>query len=433
MALSARSRVLRRAAGAAPVEVGGDLCIVGSGIAGISTALESSRLGARAVLVEGAPTLGGQAVGAEIGTFCGLFGNGADPPQLTHGIADEILRDLGATGDLHYIRGRRNTVIVLYRIEALARWIEERVRESGIAVVLGAVLREVERDGRRIEALHCSTRYGDVLVRTQSFVDASGDAALAWLAGLPVREVEGVSIQGTVMVRFEGVDEAALVGLDRAELQRRLEVKGDSYGLRRRDGFVFAFPGTGEAIANMTHLETPLDPVAASRAMLEGRAQADRLVAFLKAEYPAAFARARVRSYGQPGIRQTHSIVGGYQLTAEDVRSGRDFSDAILRCSWPIEFHDRPEGVLWEEFGEGHLHRLPFRSLAPPDVDNLLAVGRCIDADPVALSSVRVMGPCIAMGAAAAHGLDLAGSGSVHQIDPAALRRRLAHNLGLED
>jgi hypothetical protein len=33
------------------------------------------------------------------------------------------------------------------------------------------------------------------------------------------------------------------------------------------------------------------------------------------------------------------------------------------------------------------------------------------------------------MGAAAAHALDLAGGGSVHQIDTAALRKRLARNL----
>ena len=55
------------------------------------------------------------------------------------------------------------------------------------------------------------------------------------------------------------------------------------------------------------------------------------------------------------------------------------------------------------------------------EADNVVAAGRCIDADLAALSSVRVMGPCIAMGAAAAHALDLAGSGSVHQIDTAAL------------
>jgi hypothetical protein len=39
------------------------------------------------------------------------------------------------------------------------------------------------------------------------------------------------------------------------------------------------------------------------------------------------------------------------------------------------------------------------------------------------------MGPCIAMGAAAAHALDLAGAGSVHAIDIHALRKRLRHNL----
>jgi hypothetical protein len=67
--------------------------------------------------------------------------------------------------------------------------------------------------------------------------------------------------------------------------------------------------------------------------------------------------------------------------------------------------------------------------LTPADADNVVAAGRCIDADSAALSSVRVMGPCIAMGAAAAHALDLAGNGSVHQLDIAALRRRLAANV----
>ena len=64
-----------------------------------------------------------------------------------------------------------------------------------------------------------------------------------------------------------------------------------------------------------------------------------------------------------------------------------------------------------------------------PSADNLVAAGRCIDGDAAALSSVRVMGPCIAMGAAAAHALDLAGSGSVHQIDKVALEKRLYDNI----
>ncbi len=62
-----------------------------------------------------------------------------------------------------------------------------------------------------------------------------------------------------------------------------------------------------------------------------------------------------------------------------------------------------------------------------------LPPGRCIDADLAALSSVRVMGPCIAMGAAASHALDLAGSGGVHQIDIGSLRKRVHDNLERND
>ena len=86
-------------------------------------------------------------------------------------------------------------------------------------------------------------------------------------------------------------------------------------------------------------------------------------------------------------------------------------------------------GAHWEVFGDDHMHYVPFASMTPAETDNLVAAGRCIDADPVALASVRVMGPCIAMGAAAAHALDLAGAGSVHQLDMTALQERLRANL----
>ena len=48
--------------------------------------------------------------------------------------------------------------------------------------------------------------------------------------------------------------------------------------------------------------------------------------------------------------------------------------------------------------------------MTPKDADNIVAAGRAVDGDVHALSAIRVMGPCIAMGAAAAHALDLAGT-----------------------
>lgn len=427
MALDYSTRAVRRT-GPAPTRLVADVCVLGSGVAGIAAALEAARMGKTVVLVDGAPQLGGLAVGAMVGTFCGFYSNGPQPRLIQRGVAEEILRDLRASGDTHDITGRRNTIIVQYRVTALQRWIEEAVRKADIDVVLGAVLQAVRREGRRIARLDLATRYGAVEVEARGFVDASGDAALAWNAGLECREPVK-PIFGTNMFTLEGFEPAALAAFDRAALVKRLEEKGGAYGVRRHDGFLFAPPGRDEALVNMTHVETPLDPVGASRAMLDGRDQVDRLVRFLRAEFPDVFAGVRVRTYALPGIRQTRWIAGVYQLTAADVRAGRIFDDAIARSSWPIELHDRPEGVHWEVFGDDHMHSVPFRSLIHAEADNLVAAGRCIDADPVALSAVRVMGPCLAMGTAAAHALDLAGAGSVHQLDLGALKVRLARNL----
>ena len=422
-------RTVRRTRGSPLSKIRGDICVLGAGIAGTSAALEAAALGRKVVLVDGLPALGGQAVNSIIGTFCGLFSNGPKRVQLTHGIADGILKDLGAKGALHHNVGPMTTV-VYYDEVALARWVEQRVLDAGITVLLGAFLRNVVMEGRRIVELEFATRYGDVRVAAQGFVDASGDAALAWTAGLPCREPEA-PLYGTQMVVLENIDEAHVPKRD--AFDARLAAKADQYGLQRKRGVVFYSPGRGTAVMNLTHVETPLEPLAASRNALAGKNEADKVVAFMRAEYPELFAKARVRSYGLPGIRQTRWIVGAHQLKVDEVRAGMRFPDAVARTSWPIELHDRVEGYVWETFGDDHIHYVPLRAMTPPDCDNLVAAGRCIDGDAAALSSVRVMGPCIAMGAAAAHALDLAGGGSVHRLDATALRERLKDNIPEEE
>ena len=141
-----------------------------------------------------------------------------------------------------------------------------------------------------------------------------------------------------------------------------------------------------------------------------------------------------MRSYGLPGIRQTRWIVGRQQLTVDDVRAGHE--DSPTRSRAPpgrSSCTTGPTATSGSRFRDDHMHYVPFGSLVPAEADNIVAAGRCIDGDTAALSSVRVMGPCIAMGAAAAHALDLAGSGSVQQIDIAALRQRVRDNVERAD
>ncbi len=428
--ISTKTRTVRLNGAGTARAVDCDICVVGAGISGISAALEAAALGQKVALVDGLPALGGQAVNSIIGTFCGLFSNGTHGYQFTHGVADRILHDLDADGALYFRHGPMTTV-VYYDEVALARWVEKAVLAAGITPIVGAVLRRVRRDGRRIESLELSTRYGDVDLRAAGFVDSSGDAALTWQAGLECREPEDGPIYGSQMIVVEGIQEDHQPSRD--ELAERVGEKAESYGLVRKNGIAFYFPGRGTAVLNITHVETPLDPLEASRKGIEGKDQADRAVDFVRKEFPKAFAEAKVRAYGFPGIRQTRWVKGRHQIAVDEVRAGHRYDDAVARTAWPIELHNKASGYVWETFDENHVHYVPFSAMTPPEVDNLVAVGRCIDGDPAALSSVRVMGPCIAMGAAAAHALDLAGSGSVHQIDIKMLQQRVKDNLERSD
>jgi hypothetical protein len=405
-------------------EIRADVCVVGAGIAGLSAAIESARLGRDVVLVDSLPVIGGQMVHSLIGLFCGVFGNAPRYSQLTHGVFDDIFRDLGPSGDLHFQRG--HTITVYYNEVALGRWLEKEIGRRGVRAVLSTVLQQARlRDGR-IESVQLASRYGTVRVTAAGFVDASGDAALTWAAGLPCWVPER-PIYGSQQVIVENVNENHKP--DMGEMDALFAAKAAENGLLRQGGLAFYFPGRGTAVLNVTHIEAPLDPVGASQAQLAGKAQADGAIALLRSEFPKAFGEARVRAYGYPGRRQTRWIKGRHQLSVDEVRAGTRFDDAVARTAWPIELHDRPEGYVWEMFESDHVHYVPLRAMTPPDVHNVVAAGRCVDGDAAALSSVRVMGPCAAMGAGAAHALHLAGTGSVHDVDLGQLAGRLTANL----
>src|SRR5262249_7606114 len=154
----------------------------------------------------------------------------------------------------------------------LGRWLERTVRDLGIQVLVGAVLQDVAMTDGRVETIELATRFGNVRVRAAGYVDASGDAALTWLAGLPCR-VPGRPIHGSQQVIVENLDESHRP--DMGEIDAVFAARGEEFGLLRRGGLAFFFPGRGTAVLNVTHIDAPLDPVDASRAMFEGRDQAD--------------------------------------------------------------------------------------------------------------------------------------------------------------
>ena len=297
----------------------------------------------------------------------------------------------------------------------------------GVRTMLATVLPHVDIGDGDLQSISLASRYGNVRVSAAGFVDASGDAALTWEAGCRAGCRNGLS---TARSRSSSRTSTRARSLTPGEIDARIAAKAASYGLLRRGGLAFFFPGRGTAVLNVTHIEAPLDPVRASAAQLDGKAQADAAIALLRAEFPKAFGEARVRAYGYPGRRQTRWIRGRHQLTLDEVRAG----NAVRRRGRPHRLADRaarPRRRL--RVGDVRLRPRPLRPAAqhdPAGAHNLVAAGRCVDGDAAALSSVRVMGPCAAMGAGPRTRSTWPTAAACTTSTWAELRERLAGNVG---
>ena len=123
--------------------------------------IEAARLGRRVLLVDAAPALGGQAVGSIIGTIIGLYSHGRDAYQITHGLADELIRELTATGALSRRHSTRTgTVTFQYDVVPFGRWVEQKVQDAGVRTLIGATLTDAAFDERRLRHLTFATRSG---------------------------------------------------------------------------------------------------------------------------------------------------------------------------------------------------------------------------------------------------------------------------------
>src|SRR5690606_24755147 len=147
---------------------------------------------------------------------------------------------------------------------------------------------------------------------------------------------------------------------------------------------------------------------------IEGRKQVEEIQRYLTAFVPG-FEEARFTKMAPfLGVRETRRIVGNYVLTAEDLLSQRRFEDAIAVASYPLDIH-HPEGGDCTLTWCGDSYDIPYRSLVPQKVKNLLVAGRSISTTHEAMSAIRVMAPCMAMGEAAGRAAKLAVK---HQVTP---------------
>ena len=125
------------------------------------------------------------------------------------------------------------------------------------------------------------------------------------------------------------------------------------------------------------------------------------------------------------GVRETRHIVGEYTLTGVDSLQGTHFEDSIAADVSAVDIHD-PKGAD-VDFQGRRPYEIPYRSLLPLGVEQLLVAGRCISADHAAHARSRNMPACMATGQAAgiAAAVAIEKGTTVRRVPVAEVQRRL--------
>lgn len=383
-----------------------DVCVIGGGLAGISAAIAAARNGAKVVLMQDRPMLGGNA-SSEIRMWVSGAGSRVRNLQET-GILEEILLEN------MYRNPTRNFSIwdsILY----------EKVKaENNIELLLNCACCFAKTEGSRILDItgFQLTTYTWQRVEADLFLDCSGDSILAELA------------DAEYMVGREAKETfQEMWGLEKADKR----TMGMSLMLQAHEtDHVCTFIPPAWAYRFTTDEEMNFKPHDCLKNIetnfywieLGGEVDAvhdaeevrDELIKIAYGVWD------HMKNHGDhgaenweldfigllPGKRESRRYVGDYVLTQQDVESGRKFADEVAYGGWQIDNH-LPGGFFMSGVGESHLQKkrltepygIPLRCLYSKNVENLMFAGRNISASHLAFASARVMGTCSVVGQAA--------------------------------
>ena len=406
-----------------------DLAIIGGGFAGVGAAIAAAREGANVLLVEKGNCLGGAATNCLVIPFMPYWTEkDGERLYLSAGIFKVIADTLEARGI---------TYGNLFSEEELKDILNEMVLEAGVELLFHSYIFKATKTDGNITSVSLATRCGVMEIEADYFIDATGDAQLAYLAECPTtlgREPDHLCQPMTLCFRLGNVDVPKFLAC-REELNRRYAAARESGEITnpRENILVFKTPIKNVLHFNATRVvkKDPTSPVDLTEAEIIARRQVYELYDFMKKNADGLEDSFLMMTASEIGVRESRMIVGDYVLTEEDILACTRFDDAIAACNYGIDIHN-PEGTgtRTHDFAAGEYYTIPYRSLIPKEVDNLLVAGRCISSDHGAQSSYRIMPVvcCIGEAAGAAVGLAVKHNSKVREVNVRELQGVLKKN-----
>lgn len=442
-----------------------DVVVVGGGMAGVGAAVAAGKQGARVMIVENTSALGGIAT-------MGLVNI---PLDFVSGVGAEFFDEMNKINGLR----ARNSDPEKHKLV-----FDRLVKKYGCDVLLVTPLVDTIVDGNEVKGIVVHTKKGKRAILGKAFVDASGDSDLVYFAGgetMTGRESDGMSMGCSLEFVLGGVDFDKYYESDLNQndpkwykfIPEQLALGNLPYEIDNHLNWLTHIPdrpehcGMDEVSICFAHSRNcfPTENADLTRMYIEGREQAVILAKFIKENVPG-FENSYLSYTGSLlGVRESRRILGEYIFTGMDIAYARKFDDVIAISQHGFDLHGfeaagnmkwfkgtLPDGreayisnragwgsqlppdddlprVNMVELVEGgmYCYDIPYRSLLPVRLDNVLAAGRNISADIPGQSGTRLVMCCMSLGEAAGTACALAVKDGVkvRELDVGKLQRTL--------
>ena len=391
------------------VEHDADLCVVGGGLSGLCAAVAAARHGARVVLVQDRPMIGGNASSEIRMWVCGAHGMN----RRETGIIEEI--------ELENIYRNPNRV---YSVWDTLLW-ETVKAEPRITALLNCSICDAETAGdsghgspiRSVIGWQTTTQQWHT-VRATLFADCSGDSVLAPLCGADYRVGREARDEFDESIEPEQADDKTMgmsCLIQARELDHPVTFVAPDWAKHYESEDDLPHRGIDPFTTNYWWIELGGE----DDSIADTESIRDRLLAEVYGVWDLIKNRSGIKGVENleldfvgflPGKRESRRYLGDHIITQNDVRAGGPFDDIVAYGGWSMDDH-HPAGIAHP--GEPTIFHeapspwgIPYRSLYSRNVANLLFAGRNISTTHIALSSSRVMRTCAiigqAMGTAAA-------------------------------
>lgn len=434
-----------------------DVAVLGGGPSGVCAAVAAARTGVRVLLVEQYGVLGGMSTMGLVAPW--MTFHDRNGTQVVQGMAQEIVERLMEKGmSPGHVRDTMGETwsVTPFDNEGLKYTLAQLCEEADVDLLFHTFVYACDCEDRRIKAVRAVNKDGEVAICAKVYIDGSGDGDILARSGCAYalgREEDHLTMPCTTNFSMDNVDFEAIRSFMLAHPEdfhdktiMSLMESGDlpysisgffeewkqgcrEMGLNIQRERILFFRGVRDDVAtiNTTRLcmVDATDADSMSNAEIALRKQVYQVAELLN-RYVPGFEKARIHTIAPVvGIREGRRLVGEYVITGDDLRAGRRFDDEIAVYGYPIDQHE-PDGAGFIQSSVG-AYGIPYRSLLPKELDNLLVTGRCISCDREAQSSLRTTPGVMAIGEGAGVAAAMLAAQKIpaKELDTSALREEL--------